>query len=102
MMCHYPDGTSDWPCHVGNCFNQSEVRNHTDLGSDVSSVWNFCACFSGVISQGNQWWRRKCRLFAQAVVSYAAILVSSRNVIVFLPKEREGGLRDETKTALWD
>ena len=23
-MCHYPDGTSDWPCHVGNCFNQSE------------------------------------------------------------------------------
>ena len=34
-------------------------RNHTDLGSDESSVWNFCACFSGIISQGNQWWRRK-------------------------------------------
>ena len=44
----------------------------------------------------------KCRLFAQAVVSYAAILVSSRNVIVFLPKEREGALRDETNTAVWD
>ena len=77
-------------------------RNHTDLGSDESSVWNFCACFSGVISQGNQWCVAKCRLFAQAVVSYAAILVSSRNVIVFLPKEREGALRDETKTAVWD
>ena len=44
----------------------------------------------------------KCQLFAQAVVSYAAILVSSRNVTVFLPKEREGALRDETKTAVWD
>ena len=44
----------------------------------------------------------KCQLFAQAVVSYAAILVSSQNVIVFLPKEREGALRDETKTAVWD
>ena len=29
------------------------------LGSDASSVWNFCARFSDVISQGNQWWRRK-------------------------------------------
>ena len=40
-----------------------------DLGSDTSSVWSFCACFSdsGVISQGNQWWsRRKRRLFSQA------------------------------------
>ena len=30
-----------------------------DLGSDASSVWNFCARFSDVISQGNQWWRRE-------------------------------------------
>ena len=29
------------------------------LGSDASSVWNFCARFSDVISQGNQWWRRE-------------------------------------------
>ena len=29
-----------------------------DLGSDTSSVWNFCARFSDVISWGNQWWRR--------------------------------------------
>ena len=28
-----------------------------DLGSDASSVWNFCARFSDVISRGNQWWR---------------------------------------------
>ena len=26
-----------------------------DLASDASSVWNFCACFSDFILQGNQW-----------------------------------------------
>ena len=36
MTCHYPD-----------------------LGSDASSVWNFCACFSDVISRGNQWCHRE-------------------------------------------
>ena len=30
-----------------------------DLGSDASSVWNFCACFSDVISRENQWSRRE-------------------------------------------
>ena len=33
MMCQYPE-----------------------LGSDTSSVWNFCTHFSDIISQGNQWW----------------------------------------------
>ena len=28
-----------------------------DLGSDTSSVWNFCANFSDVISRANQGWR---------------------------------------------
>ena len=30
-----------------------------DLGSDTSSVWNFCACCPDVISRGNQGRRRK-------------------------------------------
>ena len=34
-------------------FNQSESL--PDLGSDASSVWNFCALFSDVIWWGNQW-----------------------------------------------
>ena len=25
------------------------------VGSDASSVWNFCACFSDVIRRGNKW-----------------------------------------------
>ena len=34
-------------------------KHFPDLGSDASSVWKFCARFSDVISQGNQWWRRE-------------------------------------------
>ena len=34
-------------------------KHHPDLGSDTSSVCNFCAWFSDVISRGNHWWRRE-------------------------------------------
>ena len=34
-------------------------RLNPDLGSDASSVWNFCSRFSDVIWPGNQWWRCK-------------------------------------------
>ena len=36
----------------------NQKHYHPDLGSDASSVWNFCARFSDVISWGNQWWSR--------------------------------------------
>ena len=32
---------------------------YPDLGSATSSVWNFCTCFSHVISWESQWWCRK-------------------------------------------
>ena len=35
------------------------TRHYPDLGSNTSSVWNFCARFSDVISRGNQYWRRE-------------------------------------------
>ena len=38
---------------------QKSVSFYPDLGSDASSVWNFCACFSDVISRENQWSRRE-------------------------------------------
>ena len=49
MTHHYPDlgSAPDWLCR----FNQV---SRMALGSDVSSVWNFCTCFLDVISQGNQ------------------------------------------------
>ena len=34
--------------------NQLEVL--PDLGSDTSSVWNFCSLSSDIVSRGNQWW----------------------------------------------
>ena len=38
-------------------FSQSQAL--PKLGSDTSSVWNFCAQFSDVISRENQRWRRE-------------------------------------------
>ena len=40
-------------------FSLTNQKHYPDLGSDASSVWNFCALFSDVISLGNQWWRRE-------------------------------------------
>ena len=34
-------------------------EHYPDLGSDTSSVWNFCARFSDVISRGDHQWRRE-------------------------------------------
>ena len=51
-------------------------KHYPDQGRDTSSVWNFCARFSDVISRRNRWWR----LEMSAVFSgYGS---SSRTVIV--------------------
>ena len=49
--------TGDW---LEICLIQS------DVGSDASSVWNFCARFSNVISRETTGSVTKCRLFSQA------------------------------------
>ena len=38
------------------------------LGGDTSSIWNFCARISEVISLANQWWRRKMLACEQALL----------------------------------
>ena len=51
MTSHCPDldSVSDWSCQEGNLLQP--IRSTTpDLGSDTSSVWNFCARSSDVIS----------------------------------------------------
>ena len=52
MMLYYPDlrSASDWSGRVGRVFFSQ---------SEASSVWNFCAGFLDIISQGNQWWHHK-------------------------------------------
>ena len=52
MTQHCPDLVSASEC-MRQIFNQSE-----DLGSDASSVWEFCASCSDVILKGNQWINR--------------------------------------------
>ena len=54
---------------IGWKFSSINQKHYPDMGSDASSVWNFCARFSAVISRGNQWW------------------VASRNVGCFLKIE---------------
>ena len=60
MTCHYPDlgGASDWLNQISHMTRP--IKSTTQIW--VSSVWNFCACFSDVIWQGNQWWR--CEMLA--------------------------------------
>ena len=38
-------------------FASANQKHYAHPGNDVSSVWNFFARFSDVISPGNQWWR---------------------------------------------
>ena len=42
----------------GKCTSTNH-RQYPDLGCDASSVWNFCASYSDVISKGNHWWRQE-------------------------------------------
>ena len=75
MTHHYPDlgSASDWP---KICFNQDRIillslastneNLYPNLGSVTPSVWSFCASFSNVISQGDQWCVAKYLLFSHA------------------------------------
>ena len=61
MMINYPDliSASDWSCRLGNLIQPIRSTTHNYLGSDVSSVWNFCPRFSDIIWLGNQWQHRQ-------------------------------------------
>ena len=51
-----------------DCRNSLLMTCYPDLGSDASSVWNFCARFSGVIFRGNHSGSiTKCQLFSQVI-----------------------------------
>ena len=60
MTRHYPDlgSASDWlePEFPRDTTNQ---KHYLDLGSDASSVWNFCARYSDVVLRGLKWRTRE-------------------------------------------
>ena len=41
--------------HAGGKFASTNQKHYPNLDSEASSVWNICARFSDVISQGNPW-----------------------------------------------
>ena len=71
MMHHYQDlgSASDWSCCMGNLL---QPKHYPDLGSDASSVWNFCARFLEIISQGKPvvvLWNVSCYLWLQSALN---------------------------------
>ena len=57
MMCHYLDlGKCIWLVLQQGKFASANQKHFSDLRSDRSWVWNFCAHSSDVILLRNQWW----------------------------------------------
>ena len=76
---------------IGWKFTLSNHTHYPDLGSDLSSVWNFCALCSDVISRGNQSdGVAKCLLFSEAY--YLIIPRGKRNFVKF-PAQKQLGIR---------
>ena len=70
-------------------FASSNQKHNPHPGSNASSVWNFCARFSDVISRGNQWWRRETAgCFLRLPIQYRRILITIyHHVYAALPAE---------------
>ena len=58
-------------------------QKQADLGSDASSVWNFCTRSSDVVSQGNQWWDREISAVFSGCVAFFAFAVLVTFFVLF-------------------
>ena len=52
--------TSQWLVLPRGKLASTNQKHYQDLGSDMSSVWNFCAHFSEVVLRQKQWCRLSC------------------------------------------
>ena len=59
----------------------SNQKHYPGLGSDRSSVWNSCGCFSDIISKGTSGGVRKCGLFLRLYIHTETEWI---NTIMFL------------------
>ena len=57
MTCHYPGLGS--ASVIGWDFLSTNQKHYQDLGSDTSSVWNFCARYSDFVLRGLKWQPRE-------------------------------------------
>ena len=67
---------------IGWKIASSNQKRYPDLGSDRSSVWNSCGCFSDIISKGTSGGVRKCGLFLRLYLHTETEWI---NTIMFLP-----------------
>ena len=65
----------------GKCASTNQ-KHCPDLGSDKSSVWNFCACFSDVISRGNQWRGREMSAVLFRLMFHMIFMFSSEKPVM--------------------
>ena len=67
---------------IGWKIASSNQKHYPDLGSDRSSVWNSCGCFSDIISKGTSGGVRRCGLFLRLYLNTETEWI---NTIMFLP-----------------
>ena len=79
MTCHYP---IFWLVVPRGKFAATNQKHYADLGSDASSVWNFCACFSDVIARQNQWRRRQMSAVLFRLMFHMILMFSSEKPIM--------------------
>ena len=58
-------------------------QKQSDLGSDASSVWNFCVRSSEIVSQGNQWWRHEISAVLSGCVDFSTFAVLATFLVFF-------------------
>ena len=67
--------------------SNQKAKHYPDLVNDTSSLWNFCARFSDVISRGNQWWRRQMSAVFSVYFAICHKEFISVSVLFYIPYE---------------
>ena len=98
MTHHYADLGSASETHF--LCSMTNQKHYPDLGSDMSSVWNFGACFSDIISQGNYCKNlANCQLFCQASANLHEFFPYRKNQDFLDSLERRGRYNGEKNTS---
>ena len=64
-------------------FTSANQKHYPDMGSNTSSVWNFCALFSDVISRGKEWWHREMSTVFSGYEFSFNVLINARQFHLF-------------------
>ena len=70
-----------WLVLLNEKFSLTHQKHHPDLRSDVSSVWNFCTCFSDLILRQTRGGITKCRQILRPFASLSHIISFFSNLV---------------------